>query len=274
MTLVALVARQSLRLGAKGAAVTELQTALRRTGAELVVDGHFGRITKLAVERFQASMRIAADGEVGPVTAGYLDNYKPPSVPLIVPGWQAPAPADAPLPSALNLTPWLSYMRALSGTKEIPGARSNPLILSWVKTLGARYPALRPNIDWYRNDDTPWCGLAAAEVVGNCDPGFIPPLAPLGAINWASWGVKLERPALGAFMVFSRPGGNHIAIYEGEDRTHYHVRGGNQSNTINVTRIATERLRRGGIRWPQGYPLPTSGPVIKAAAGAVSRNEK
>jgi uncharacterized protein (TIGR02594 family) len=260
MSIVALVARGPLRLGAKGRPVVELQQALRRAGAEIVVDGAFGRITRLAVERFQAVHRIAADGGVGPITAGYLDAIKT----------EAPS---APLPSALNLVPWLSYLRALSGTKEIPGARSNPLILSWVKSLGARYPRLRPNIDWYRNDDTPWCGLAIAEVVGQCDPGFEPPAAPLGAINWAPWDVQLKGPALGAIMVFSRPGGNHVALYEGEDASHYHVRGGNQSNMINLTRIAKSRLRRGGIRWPRGYPLPEIKAVRKAAAGAVSRNE-
>lgn len=130
MSIVALVARGPLRVGARGAAVTAVQEALRRFGAELVVDGDFGRITRLAVERFQASHRIAADGEVGPITAGYLDAIKAPA-----------APTAEPLPSTLNLVPWLSYMRALNGTKEIPGARSNPLILSWVKSLGARYRA-------------------------------------------------------------------------------------------------------------------------------------
>jgi uncharacterized protein (TIGR02594 family) len=261
MSIVALVARGPLRLGAKGPAVAELQEALRRFGAELVADSEFGRITRLAVERFQASHRIAADGEVGPITAGYLDAIRD------------DPPAVDPLPSALNLVPWLSYMRALTGTKEIPGARSNPLILSWVKSLGARYPRLRPNIDWYRDDDTPWCGLAIAEVVGECDPGFEPPAAPLGAINWAPWGVQLEGPALGAVMVFRRPGGNHVALYEGEDATHFHIRGGNQSNMINVTRKAKNQLVRGGIRWPKGYPLPEIKAVKKAAAGAVSINE-
>lgn len=74
-------------------------------------------------------------------------------------------------------------------------------------------------------------------------------------------------------MVFSRPGGNHIALYEGEAATHYHIRGGNQSNMINVARFAKNRLRRGGIRWPRGYPLPEIRAVRKPAAGAVSRNE-
>lgn len=261
MTIVALVTRGPLRIGMKGAAIAELQEALLRSGAELVVDSDFGRMTRLAVERFQAANRIAADGEVGPITAGYLDAIK------------AGVRTIEPLPSSLNLMPWLSYMRALTGTKEIPGARSNPLILSWVKSLGARYPRLRPNIDWYVNDDTPWCGLAIAEVVGECDPGFEPPEAPLGAINWASWGVELPAPALGAIMVFSRPGGNHVALYEGEDASTYHIRGGNQSNTINVTRIAKNRLRKGGIRWPRGYPLPEIKSVKKAATGAVSKNE-
>jgi hypothetical protein len=68
-------------------------------------------------------------------------------------------------------------------------------------------------------------------------------------------------------------GRNHVAFYEGEDATHYHCRGGNQSDTINVTRVAKARLRPNGIRWPAGAPLPESGPLLRKAEGTVSTNE-
>lgn len=231
-----------LKQGDKGEAVKALQKDLRRHGHELVIDGEFGLITRLAVERFQATSGIAADGLVGEVTSAYLRASS------------KPIKSDKVLPSVLRVAPWLSAMRGLSGTREIPGARSNPLILSWVRTLGARYPALRPNISWYKNDDTPWCGLAMAEAVGECDPGYHPPLSPLLALNWKPYGSKLDWPTLGAILVARRKGGGHDTLYESEDSKYFYGRGGNQSNSINVARLAKSRVV--AMRWPVGALVP------------------
>jgi len=54
----------------------------------------------------------------------------------------------------------------------------------------------------------------------------------------------------------------HVGFYAGEDATHYHVLGGNQSDSISITRIRKTRLRDGGIRWPSVFPLPTGGRVV------------
>jgi hypothetical protein len=51
-----------------GLAVMDLQTALNRHGAKLVVDGVFGRLTEAAVKAFQKSHLIPADGIVGILT--------------------------------------------------------------------------------------------------------------------------------------------------------------------------------------------------------------
>lgn len=61
-----------LRIGARGPAVERLQAALNRFGADLAVDGAFGRATEIAVEKFQLGHRLAADGVVGPKTAAAL----------------------------------------------------------------------------------------------------------------------------------------------------------------------------------------------------------
>jgi uncharacterized protein (TIGR02594 family) len=244
----------------KGDGIVMLQNALRAAGHELVPDGTFGSITFIAVRQFQLAHGLVADGLVGPQTAAALDAVVA----------KAPVRPDA-LPSALGIAPWLSVMRALTGTREIPGAPSNPVILGWRDFVIDRFPITKPNMSWYRNDDTPWCGLAVAYAVAKV--GIAPPDAPLAAINWNPWGVALGEGALGAVLVFSRPGGNHVALYEGEDKTHFHIRGGNQSNAVTVTWIEKNRLRTSGIRWPTGYPLPDSGPVAKHAVGAVSKNE-
>lgn len=54
-----------LRLFAKGEAVSILQRALNRHGAELTVDGNFGRDTLEAVRAFQRKNGLGVDGVVG-----------------------------------------------------------------------------------------------------------------------------------------------------------------------------------------------------------------
>jgi hypothetical protein len=49
---------------------------------------------------------------------------------------------------------------------------------------------------------------------------------------------------LGDVLTFKRNGGGHVGLYVGEDRTHYHVLGGNQNNQVNVMRIAKTRLHQ------------------------------
>ncbi|MBN1210761.1 MAG: peptidoglycan-binding protein, partial [Myxococcaceae bacterium] len=58
----------TLREGAKGAAVTQLQNLLRGKGFSVSADGQFGPKTEAAVKSFQASRGLAADGVVGPKT--------------------------------------------------------------------------------------------------------------------------------------------------------------------------------------------------------------
>jgi len=59
---------------------------------------------------------------------------------------------------------------------------------------------------------------------------------------------------LGAVMVFWRGSPNgwkgHVGFYWAQDNDAYHIIGGNQANSVSVTRIAKTRLL--SARWPQG----------------------
>lgn len=55
MAIAARIGNDTLRRGAKGAVVKEVQLALRVDGQELVPDDMFGAITEAAVKRFQAA---------------------------------------------------------------------------------------------------------------------------------------------------------------------------------------------------------------------------
>jgi uncharacterized protein (TIGR02594 family) len=121
----------------------------------------------------------------------------------------------------------------LIGTKEIVGKAHNPIILDWAKQLG---------IKAYTNDEIPWCGLFIAYCAHKAGVQIVD--GPLWALNWAKYGTKESTPMLGDVLTFKRDGGGHVGLYVGEDRTHYHVLGGNQNNQVNVMRIAKTRLHQ------------------------------
>ncbi|HET9371830.1 MAG TPA: peptidoglycan-binding protein [Vicinamibacterales bacterium] len=79
-------ARPTLRVGARGPMVNELQALLNSHGAAppLAVDGVFGTMTYAAVVRFQATRSLSVDGVVGPRTWAALHGESMPAA-------QAPA---------------------------------------------------------------------------------------------------------------------------------------------------------------------------------------
>lgn len=64
--------RPTVRYGDTGSCVRELQTRLNKHGYGLATDGIFGPATLSATKRYQTSVRIFADGIVGPITWGKL----------------------------------------------------------------------------------------------------------------------------------------------------------------------------------------------------------
>lgn len=68
---------KTLRKGAKGTEVMQLQRALNRAGCQLTVDGFFGADTYNAVIAFQATHNLSIDGIVGPNTWDKLNGQAP-----------------------------------------------------------------------------------------------------------------------------------------------------------------------------------------------------
>jgi len=158
---------------------------------------------------------------------------------------------------------WLRYARTKIGIKEIKGPKHNSAIMGWIKALGRRLGIT------VTDDETPWCGTFVAHVM--FENGFEPPPIAVRASAWGAWGSPLIKPALGAVLVFTRSGGGHVGLYVGEDSTAYHILGGNQSDSVSITRISKSRL--GAIRWPPGITVPKAGTVQKSATGGLSENE-
>lgn len=154
---------------------------------------------------------------------------------------------------------WLAEARKHIGLKEIPGPRHNATILGWLGKLRA----------WWKDDETPWCGTFVAHCLQETGLPVIKNW--FRAKEWASYGVALRgnNVAPGAILVFVRQGGGHVGFYVGEDASFYFVLGGNQSNGVNIMKLAKARCI--AIRWPAGEPVV--GKPVKMAGGAVSVDE-
>ena len=162
---------------------------------------------------------------------------------------------------------WLAFARQQIGVREIVGPKHSPVIMGWVQRLGIKVLGIK-----VVDDETAWCGTFVAMCM--MIAGLASPAIAVRASSWATWGRELVGPRLGCVLVFTRTGGGHVGFYIGEDATHFHVLGGNQGNAVSITRIAKDRLAKGGMRWPAGVALPAVQVIRLNAAGVpVTVNE-
>lgn len=229
---------------------TAIQQALQQRGYALGpagVDGVWGRASQAALKSFQHLNSLPETGVPDSATLAALCGTVcvPPTAPAVDPVWYTEA-------------------ARLKGVHEVEGPGSNPVILGWAKVLSAWVGSV------YKDDATPWCGLFVGHCIAATLPGEVLPSNPLSALAWAAFGRKTA-PALGAVLVFKRTGGGHVGFYAGEDADAFHVLGGNQSDQVDVTRVAKARLV--AFRWPASVEPPTGGRVSAAATSPLSRNE-
>ena len=154
---------------------------------------------------------------------------------------------------------WFQTANKFLGLKEIPGPRHNSVILGWLETMRA----------WWRNDETPWCGVFVAYCMK--EAGLPYPKLYMRAKAWADYGslLRADRLAPGAILVFDRDKGGHVAFYVGEDAGHYFVLGGNQANSVSIMKIGKSRLI--ASRWPKGVAV--KGRPVPMKGGILSTNE-
>lgn len=229
-----------------------LQEALIQRGYDLSpdgADGIFGRNTITAVKRFQADAKldIRFPGTVGPTTLKALGLDAVPA---------APAHAEV-------FAPWLDLCIKKKGLHE---SRDYSELKEFLKSDGKTLGDPR---------QYPWCGDLVETCIALTCPNERLPGNPYLAANWATFGQPVI-PTRGAIMSFWRgspdSGLGHVAFYWSESATAYNVWGGNQSDSISLTSLAKNRLRKNGSRWPLTVPLPGTGAVAEGS-GKLSTNE-
>lgn len=156
--------------------------------------------------------------------------------------WATPAhvgAAPVPLPDApgrVSDPPWLTIARGEMGQAEIRGDLNNARIIAYhsLTTLKARA------------DEVPWC----ASFVGWCliKAGEVSTKSA-AARSYETWGVKLNKPKLGAVVVFTRAGGGHVGFWVGEKDGKWLILGGNQGDAVTIAPFDTARVL--AVRWPR-----------------------
>lgn len=160
---------------------------------------------------------------------------------------------------------WVEARRHF-GLLEREKGKIHPELIDWCKELQVNklYPGL--------GNDFAWCGLFVAIVISrtgwNIVNGF------LAAINWLTYGIEINNTEICwmDILVFSRPGGNHVAFALAQNKKAYLCYGGNQSNAVGLAWIAKNRLV-GVRRPPYKYYKPVALKVL-SETGELSINEK
>lgn len=158
------------------------------------------------------------------------------------------------------------------GIHEIKGTKNNPVIMDMAKGLGID--------DIYTSDDQlSWCALFINHLIRITGK----PLVDIENDKWnylrAKWVLHWGNPVakgqekLGDILIFDRTGGGHVALYIAESGSTYYVLGGNQSNSVNITEIAKDRLI--GVRNYYSINPPASAKkYFIDSLGNLSFNEK
>lgn len=214
---------------------------------------------------------LPVDNEWGPGMAAGIDQVLTlveKAKGIEPPKWPNLDPRYAWLRDVGPLPRHLEAMLGLLGTKEYPGGANNPVIMGWRDQINAKYPK---KVVGYSADSVPWCGLGMAYAMLKADREIVD--SPLWALNWSKWGQDGGQPELGDLLTFVREGGGHVALYIAEDRQGYfHILGANQSDSVNIIRIAKSRMK--ACRQPPYHTKPASvKPYIVESTGQVSRNE-
>lgn len=188
------------------------------------VDGIYTPALKDSIKRFQKSKGIEDDGIIGPVT------------------WSKLFPEKV-IKTDLPDLPWIKEALRVKGLHEV---KNNKDLYIWLRSDGSSVGD---------PSKIPWCGdyVETAINLGLPKEEYKEPLASnhYWARNWVAFG-KSVIPQYGAILVFSRKGGGHVGFYVGEDKNYFHVLGGNQSNSITISRIAKSRCI--AVRYPLTFP--------------------
>lgn len=144
---------------------------------------------------------------------------------------------------------WIAEGRKFLGLREIKGSKHNQTLLRWLGDMGQYSHESKA---WWRDDETPWCGLFVGHCLGVTNRYVVK--------NWfraSAWAdslvmMRLDQPAYGCIVTFTRQGGGHVGFVVGKDtKGNLMVLGGNQGDAVSIAAFAMSRAT--GFYWPSKW---------------------
>ena len=129
--------------------------------------------------------------------------------------------------------------RSYLGLSEIGATNKHPTIDAWAKSLSGKWLIGQP-----------WCGTFCAQVFKEAGLSAKVPKDFFRAKEWEKAGNKLDKPAYGCVVTFTRGGGGegHVGFVVGKTKTGMlKVLGGNQSNAVTIQDFDPKRVT--AYRW-------------------------
>lgn len=159
--------------------------------------------------------------------------------------------------------PHVAIARKYIGLSEIGATNKHPTIDAWAKSLSGKWLIGQP-----------WCGTFAAAVLKEAGLANSIPKDFFRASAWSEAGTKLDKPAYGCIVTFTRDGGGHVGFVVGKTASgNLKVLGGNQGDSVCINDFSPSRVT--AYRWVSTGSVPNEHrydlPVL--AAGRISTNE-
>ena len=157
----------------------------------------------------------------------------------------------------------IDIARKYIGLKELGAANKHPTIDAWAKDLSGKWLIGQP-----------WCGTFCAQVMKEAGLSSKVPKEFFRAKEWEKAGTKLDKPAYGCIVTFTRDGGGHVGFVVGKTKSGMlKVLGGNQSNAVTIQDFNPKRAT--AYRWVSTGSVPNEHhyDLLVLATGKISTNE-
>lgn len=193
-----------------------------------------------SVDDALAAAQVAEERAIELQTAGLVPAADAERVIAAARGWQRKAEEKRASAGPGGKPSWITAAEGELGVQEIGGSRHNPRVVEYHSTTGG-----------WKDDETPWCAsfvnwcMIKSGYGGN---------GSAWALDWASYGKRLQRPAYGAIVTFG--GGGHVGFVVGKTGNTLQVLGGNQSNQVKISNFSTSRVVAYTV--PSGYDVPAA----------------
>jgi uncharacterized protein (TIGR02594 family) len=148
------------------------------------------------------------------------------------------------------------------GVTEVPGPRSNPRIVEYLKTTTVDSKMCE--------DSTRWCSAFVNWVVTQ---GGLKGTNSAAALSWRRWGQDAHSPALGAIAVIDYGNGTgHVGFVQGiTTKGRVVLLGGNQKDAVRYSKFGTAHIV--GYRVPNSLTFYRGSPVMRGLLPAPVYND-